>query len=341
MGDVPGSRQERRRQARCLRSPRAEPARAMRARRRAFAGSARPRSATVRPARIRTRVIDEFDRRDFDAAWIEPGIGSAGMPQHAHEDARRARRAGRARDPPDDERASQPRPSGRRPGAGLEQAVPIALRASEGRHHTEGHGHAERQRHREGQYPPVERERYHDRDGSAGRKSFAAGSIIAHGRHRAGRRRGTARHLGQQWSNETSAPGAECRPQRHLRARGRPGQHDAGDVRAGRDEHERDERDQRPGEAEHDVPVPAGARERQRVQASGLAGAAPWLRSIASPMAATPPPRRRWARPVSAGRRRRRCRHHRARSPARCRTTGCPCPGIRVPRRRPPSPAAR
>ena len=79
--------------------------------------------------------------------------------------------------------------------------------------------------------------------------------------------------LGEQLTGETPAPGAERRAQGDFpRARGRPGQHDAGDVRAGRGQDQRDQHHQRAGETEHDVPVSARARERQRVQPARLIG---------------------------------------------------------------------
>ncbi len=66
--------------------------------------------------------------------------------------------------------------------------------------------------------------------------------------------------LGEQLTDETSSPGAERRAECDLpRARGRPGQHDAGDVRAGHGQDQRDQHHQSGGEATHDIPVPARA----------------------------------------------------------------------------------
>ena len=93
--------------------------------------------------------------------------------------------------------------------------------------------------------------------GSGGSIRRARASTRARGRSRADRCRERAHHLGEQLTGEPPSPGAERRAKRDFsRARGRPGQHDAGDIRAGYGQDQRDQHHQCAGETKHDIPVP-------------------------------------------------------------------------------------
>jgi len=190
--------------------------------------------------------------------WIEAGVDGDQLAQGAHQQPGADQQHDCQRHLRDDERAAQPRgryPCRRARRGGvqvLDRGTRTAQRRGQAKQHASGHGHERRH----GEHREVEADVGDARH--LGRRRSDEQVHTPAGQQGAGSpaRQRQDHALDQRLADEPPARRAERGPNRQLPlARGRPGEHQVGDVGAGDEQHERhgaeDDENRPPGAADH------------------------------------------------------------------------------------------